>query len=130
MTAIPYLSRWWMSLELQSLQKCCLDAEWTCWRTVATLWRWRGLVGLQNSSWSSSFCSKMPGVAQRNLPEQRTFNQLPLLSCFMCPLYVACICRQVSKPHIKAVDKVYTVHFQHFLHVKINRFEFVMQTGP
>ncbi|KAM8863602.1 monoacylglycerol lipase ABHD6b isoform 1-T1 [Spinachia spinachia] len=30
--------RWWTSPEPRSLQRCCLAAEWTCWRTVVTPW--------------------------------------------------------------------------------------------
>lgn len=74
MMIISYLSRWWMSLEPQSFQRFCLDAGWTCWKTVDTLWQWRGPVGQPNSSWSSSSCNKRPGVAQRNPPEPKDYS--------------------------------------------------------
>lgn len=73
---VPYLSRWWTSPELMSLQSQCQDAEWTSWITAATLWSWKSLVGQPNLSWSSSSCSKMPGVAQRSLLDESIFCSL------------------------------------------------------
>lgn len=69
-----------MSPEPWSLKRCCPNAKWTFWKTADTLWWWRGLAGQPNSSWSSSSCSKTPGVAPRS--PARTINNFTPLHCF------------------------------------------------